>query len=301
METRPDTEVSLAMKKLVSLLAACLLLFSCALAEPETVDLEAMTLSELAELKARVDAAILQAAAAQDKSEYAATQADPVPVGAAARYDGSSYMNQAVTDIAITEVIRGDAAWRKVRSWNSYNARPADGEEYIIVTVKAEAVAAPENVQAQIYDYDFTFISAEGAEYEYAYAAGIDKELANLYAGASCEGYVVGLIKKGDSPLLVYLKDSDAPLWFDLNRHAPVGIEEGTVPNPLKRGDIGEDVRAMQQALIGMSYLGGSADGNFGQMTEAAVRAYQADMGLDATGIADEATLRLILSCEKPE
>lgn len=288
------------MKKLVALLAACLLLFSCALAEPETIDLDAMTLSELAGLKARVNDAIMQAAA-QDGSEYAASQADPAPVGAAVRYDGSFYMNEAVTDITIAEVIRGDAAWQKVRSWNGYNARPADGEEYIVVKVRAEAVAAPENTQAQIYDYDFTFMSAAGAEYEYAYAAGIDKELTNLYAGASCEGYVVGLIKKGDSPLLVYLKDAEAPLWFDLNNYAPVEIEEGTALNPLKRGDISEDVRTMQQALISMGYLSGSADGNFGKMTEAAVRAYQTDMGLNATGIADEATLRLILNHEMPE
>ena len=57
----------------------------------------------------------------------------------------------------------------------------------------------------------------------------------------------------------------------------------------------------MQQALIDMGYLDDAADGNFGRKTETAVAAYQKDMGLVETGIADSATLRLILSHEKPE
>ena len=68
----------------------------------------------------------------------------------------------------------------------------------------------------------------------------------------------------------------------------------------LMRGDINEDVRAMQQALIDMGYLTGAADGNFGRMTEAAVSAYQTAMGIRATGIADDTTLRLILSLTQP-
>ena len=42
----------------------------------------------------------------------------------------------------------------------------------------------------------------------------------------------------------------------------------------LYNGCRGEAVRSMQQALISLGYLAGSADGIFGNMTENAVRAF---------------------------
>ena len=60
--------------------------------------------------------------------------------------------------------------------------------------------------------------------------------------------------------------------------------------NSIRRGDKGDNVREIQQILIDQGYLEGSADGAFGGMTEAAVSAYQADHGLDVTGIVGEAT-----------
>lgn len=289
------------MKKLTALLAALLLLVSAAYAEVETIDLQTMSLEELTALQSRVKEAIMTASAAQNPSEFAATREQPAPIGAAARYDGSFYLNCAVTDVTVLEVVRGDDAWQQIRSWNSYNEKPAADEEYILVKVRAQAVAAQDGVQAEIYDYDFAFINADGAEYEYAYAAGVTPELGPVYEGASAEGFLIGRIKKGDQPLLVYLKDADRPLWFDLNRFAPVEIDE-TKPLPtLMRGNINEDVRAMQQALIEMGYLDDAADGNFGRKTEAAVKAYQKAMGLIETGIADSATLKLILSRALPQ
>ncbi len=287
------------MKRLIALLAALTLLISAAHAEVETIDLENMTLDELRTLETRVKDAIMTAAAGE-AGEYPATREQPAPIGAAARYDGSFYMNPAVTDVTVLEVIRGDEAWQKVHAWNNYNKKPGGGEEYIIVKVRAQAVAAQDGVQAEIYDYDFGFVSADGAEYEYAYAAGVDRELQAIYEGAATEGYIVGLISKGDRPLLVYLKEAENPLWFDLNSYAPVEIDENETLPTLMRGNINEDVRAMQQALIDMGYLNDVADGNFGRKTEAAVRAYQKAMGLVETGIADSATLRLILSREQP-
>ena len=288
------------MKKFISLLIALFLLCGAALAGPETIDLESMTLDELTALQKRVDEAVFAAHAAVS-TEYAASRELPAPVGAAVRYDGSCYLNKAVTDLTVTDVIRGNQAWQKVYSWNSYNARPAEGMEYILISVKAAAVASEDGLPADIYDYDFTLVSAAGVEYEYAYAADIPAELAPIYPGAQTEGWIVGLIEKGDDPLLVYLKDSDKPLWFDLSSYVPVELPEDAVLTELRRGDISEEVRTLQQALIDMGYLTGSADGNFGRMTETAVRAYQAAMGLEETGIADPDTLRLILTYTRAE
>lgn len=60
----------------------------------------------------------------------------------------------------------------------------------------------------------------------------------------------------------------------------------------LERGMTSEAVRTMQQQLIDLGYLRGKADGIFGKNTAAAVRAFQNACGLEATGVADEATQR---------
>lgn len=53
--------------------------------------------------------------------------------------------------------------------------------------------------------------------------------------------------------------------------------------------------------LVEMGYPAGMPDGDFGAKTEAAVIAYQKAMGLETTGVADETTLRLILTYTTPE
>ena len=284
------------MKKLFALLLAILLLAGSALAEPKTYDLEAMTLDELTALRSEVESAIIKAYA--QTAAYPATRAQPAPIGAAVRYDGSSYMNKAVTDLTVVEVIRGAQALQMIRSWNTFNPHPANGEEYIVILVRAAAVAAQTGVQAEVYDYDFTLISADGAEYEYAYAADSPQELTALYEGASCEGYVVGLVKEDDSPLMVYLKDSDTPLWFDLNAYAPAEHRDDEILATLRRGDVSEEVRAMQERLIALGHLNDVADGKFGRNTEAAVRAFQQANGLEETGVADNQTRTLILGIQ---
>ena len=55
----------------------------------------------------------------------------------------------------------------------------------------------------------------------------------------------------------------------------------------LQNGSRGEDVRALQQRLIELNYLSGSADGAFGNKTAEAVKLFQKEVGLAQTGIAD--------------
>lgn len=232
--------------------------------------------------------------------EYAATRQDPAPIGATIRYDGSSYSNEAVTDLTVTKVIRGDAAWQIIRGWNRYNDQPSDSQEYILVSIKTAAISSENDQQAELDDYDFSFVSASGMEYQRESVSGMTPKLTNLYPGAEHEAYVAGMVNKGDQPLLIYLKNSENPIWFDLNKRIPIELPADTILNTLQRGDKSEEVREMQAILVEMGYLSGIADGDFGGKTEAAIREYQTAMGLEATGIADEATLRLILTYSQP-
>jgi Putative peptidoglycan binding domain len=66
-----------------------------------------------------------------------------------------------------------------------------------------------------------------------------------------------------------------------------------TVPEDatLQSGDEGDSVELLQQALDALGYDVGTPDGVFGPGTEEAVKAFQADSGLAADGIAGPTTL----------
>lgn len=236
-----------------------------------------------------------------EEGEYPATRQDPAPIGATVRYDGSSYSNKCVTDLTITNIIKGDAAWQIVHKWNRWNDKPSEDQQYVIVYIRTDAISAENDQQATIDSYDFVFVSENGVEYERASVSGKTPELTDLYPGASHEGIVVGLVKKDDNPRLVYLKSSDKPIWFDLNKRVPIVLPDDMVFTTLEKGAKGDDVMRLQAMLIEMGYLSGTADGDFGGKTQAAIAQYQIDMGLESTGIADEATQRLILTATYPE
>lgn len=78
-----------------------------------------------------------------------------------------------------------------------------------------------------------------------------------------------------------YLFELGAPI-----RPTPTPVPE-VVYESLSVGSSGDDVTKLQEALIEQGYLTGSADGQFGSMTEQAIRAAQSAFGLTETGIAD--------------
>ena len=64
----------------------------------------------------------------------------------------------------------------------------------------------------------------------------------------------------------------------------------------LKHGSTGDDVKKMQQRLKELGYLKGSADGDFGDATETAVKAFQLQNGLAVDGKAGAKTLEKLYS-----
>ena len=73
--------------------------------------------------------------------------------------------------------------------------------------------------------------------------------------------------------------------------------DEGLVLPTLRRGDRGDSVRAMQGILIAWGCGCGpdGADGDFGANTEAALRRFQSEKGLDSDGICGPRSWRALL------
>ena len=60
----------------------------------------------------------------------------------------------------------------------------------------------------------------------------------------------------------------------------------------------GNGVKALQQKLIDLAYLGGKADGWYGDKTTNAVKRFQIVHGMDGTGIADDPMQQMLFSDE---
>lgn len=68
----------------------------------------------------------------------------------------------------------------------------------------------------------------------------------------------------------------------------------------LIRGDKGDGVTKLQQRLIALGYLSGSADGSFGTKTESAVKRFQAALGLTQNGVASASLQQSLFSANAP-
>ena len=67
----------------------------------------------------------------------------------------------------------------------------------------------------------------------------------------------------------------------------------------VRKGDFTEEVKELQTLLFEAGYLTSQPDGIFGDRTEAAVKAYQADQGLPQTGVADDALIERLRGAEE--
>ena len=76
--------------------------------------------------------------------------------------------------------------------------------------------------------------------------------------------------------------------------------EEPTIET-LQKGSKGDSVKQLQQRLIELNYLSGSADGDFGGKTKTAVELFQTTAGLTVTGIADEETQNALYAEDAPK
>ncbi len=65
-----------------------------------------------------------------------------------------------------------------------------------------------------------------------------------------------------------------------------------------EEGDSGQDVAQIQARLGALGYAPGKADGEFGEMTTEAVKAFQKDRGLEVDGVVGQATYQALMGRE---
>ena len=89
--------------------------------------------------------------------------------------------------------------------------------------------------------------------------------------------------------------------WDEVAELKDVSYDGEAVRVTLRNGCRGDEVKELQTQLILLGYSPGTADGIFGSRTEAAVKAYQADMGLTADGVVGPKTWAALSGTEVTE
>jgi len=80
----------------------------------------------------------------------------------------------------------------------------------------------------------------------------------------------------------------------------PTSLTAPRLTTTLRKGSRGENVRLVQLRLIELGYLRGAADGIFGSMTDAAVRAFQRRASLTVDGIVGSRTVARLFDAAAP-
>ena len=118
-------------------------------------------------------------------------------------------------------------------------------------------------------------------------------ELKNLgYAPGGADGHFGGKTK---AALLAFQRDQGLPQTGVADKATWAAIDslsDGMKGNTaLRLGSSGTQVKYLQQALIGLGFLSGTADGSYGPKTQEAVRSYQRAYDLSVDGNAGRNTM----------
>ena len=104
-----------------------------------------------------------------------------------------------------------------------------------------------------------------------------------VYSFQLAVGVQANGVADGSTQMRLY--ESEAPAWDDF-----------IASTAAKSGDSGSNVRMLQMRLKRLGYFQGDCTGTYGEGTQAAVKNFQIDNALDGSGVANEATCRILYS-----
>lgn len=145
-------------------------------------------------------------------------QDNPAPLNSVVSFQKDEYDYSYTADLHVSEVLRGEAALKKISAANSFNPVPAAGSEFILFKVNFKLTGITGANEHYLSEYDFDLVSGDEI-YEQQSIVEPEPSLGGtLTKGKSMSGWVAFLIEKGDNPVLVYDMDyyGEDGIWFKL-------------------------------------------------------------------------------------
>lgn len=158
-------------------------------------------------------------------------------------------------------------------------------KDWNFFTYKTHADIKKAGVKAQ-YDI-YSELIYDGSNYQIVYAKVGNDEIVNQRSLITDSRVLKQLGLDGQSSTQALSGDTSVP---------NTTTEEVIVA---KRGDINNDVLSIQQFLVRLGYLNGTPDGDFGEMTENAVRRFQENSGLVADGVVRQSVYNALMNASK--
>lgn len=171
-------------------------------------------------------------------------------------------------------------------------AAPASAETVGYVTstglyIRREANTSSEALRCAEYGEKLTILKEQGDWYYVRYNSVVSGYVAKKYVSKT------NPTSSGSSSASSSSSSSAA------QENLPSKVSDlGKAPASSKRGDRGNDVIKLQQALKILGHYSGSCDGVFGEITETAVKKFQQSRGLSQDGVAGKVTIKLIFGEE---
>ncbi len=143
---------------------------------------------------------------------------NPAPVGITQKITFNKGKDIYSAEVCLKKVIRGEAAWEKIKVASASNEEAPTGMEYILANISVKAIKVPNDKKLEVSPTHFAVYSH--TKYENPSVVVPEPSItASLCAGESIEGWIAFTVNESDSfPKLAY-EDSDdgtSGIWFSL-------------------------------------------------------------------------------------
>lgn len=160
----------------------------------------------------------------EKKQSKLASRTNPVPFQKTATVDDELYNDNGDAfpikfDLNVMEVVRGDAAFQKLKAMNEFNEAAPQGYEWVLTKVKVKFLESATEDLAFTIDgiMNFTMVSESGDIYSGDVYGTTNPEFSfEMYVGNEKEGYIANLVKTGEKAQLRYEEFIGGQVFFNL-------------------------------------------------------------------------------------
>lgn len=128
------------------------------------------------------------------------------------RYNGFRHYEIGMVE-AITD---GNVAWQMIKEANMFNDPAPVGKKYILAKFYYKLIDT-ENSSVNVNYLNLDAVSKNGVVYDFHSVVVPEPELwVDLYKGGEYQGWAAFLVEDNDDPLIVWQREQDDELWFEL-------------------------------------------------------------------------------------